>query len=78
MNESERNDSDDFSYSKQPLAVDMNISAKGDVSKLFKPFNEELNFKTIAESARLSSGEVNISKTSQQMMSAHAGLSTCR
>lgn len=68
----------EFACSQQPLAVDMNISAKGDISKSFKPFSAEMNAKTIAESARLSSGEVEISKTSQQMMTAHASLSTCR
>lgn len=68
----------EFSCAQQPLAVDMNIAATGDVRKLFKPFNEDVNLKTIAESALLSSGEVNISKSSQQMMAAYAGLSTCR
>jgi penicillin V acylase-like amidase (Ntn superfamily) len=68
----------EFSCAKQSLVVDMNISAKGDVSGLFKPFTEDLNRKTIAESARLSSGEVNISKSSQELMAVHAGLSTCR
>jgi penicillin V acylase-like amidase (Ntn superfamily) len=68
----------ELACSQQPLAVDMNIAAKGDISKLFKPFNTDFNFKTIAESARLSSGEVEISKTSQQLMAAYADLSTCR
>lgn len=67
-----------FTCARQPLALDMNLAAKGDVNALFKPFNEEINRKTIAESARLSSGEVNISKTSQQAMAGYASLISCR
>lgn len=68
----------EFSCAQQSLAFDMNTSLKGDVSKLFKLFNAEVNRKTIAESARLSSSEVTVSESTQQKMATYAGLSTCR
>ena len=68
----------DFTCGAAPLALDMNLSKKGEVSTAFMPLTIAQNRDLLEQSARESRGRVDIPKTSIDMAVAVAGKVKCK
>jgi penicillin V acylase-like amidase (Ntn superfamily) len=68
----------DFSCSTQHIALDMNQSLDGKVSKEFKPLTKEINRRLIDRSAEESKTEVNISESERVSYADYAAKILCK